>query len=280
MVVGLETGAVLVGSFDGKVIKPVDSFRGHSGAAEGAALSADGSLVYSVGKDKTVRTWEVGAKEMKALHSDPESGRAVAVSPDGKVLATGETGGVLRLRDAVSGAVSAGVSICEPKRGSVHSVAFGKDGKVVFAGAARWDLPVLNGAVVAVDPATGKPLWRTKEVFGGVFALAVSPNGSKLAGACLDSYVRIWDTKTGAELGCWKGHTDRVTGITWGLDGKVVLSCGFDHTVRVWDAASGGLLHTLAAHACPVVRVAATPDGKHLVSAGQDGIMVIWDMTD
>ncbi len=278
--VGLESGSVLVGEFDGKTVRPVEAFRGHEGAVDAVALTADGTTAYSAGADRTVRTWDVGLKGSKAIRTDSAPGRAVAISGDGKLLATGDANGVVKIRDPETGVVAAETQVCDPKRGEVRAVAFGKESEVVFAGCARWDIAVLNGAVVAVDPTTGKQLWRTKGTFGGVFALAVSPDGAKVAGACLDSYVRVWDAKTGAELGCWKGHTDRATGVAWGLGGKTVLSCGFDHTVRVWDAATGTVLHTLATHGSPVVRVAASPDGKHLVSAGQDGWLVVWSLTE
>ena len=79
---------------------------------------------------------------------------------------------------------------------------------------------------------------------------------------CIGRVVKPGRTITvcdGEVLAC-KGHTDRVTGICWGLGGKVLVSCGFDHSVRVWDAANGTLVQTLAAHVGPVVRAAVTTD--------------------
>ena len=195
-------------------------------------------------------------------------------------MATGDADGVLKVRDAATGKPTATVQAGGAKRAAVQAVAFGKDGKAVYAGCGRWDLPVLGGSVAAFDPATGKELWRTAGTTGGVFALAVSPDGGKVAGACLDTFVRVWDAATGKELARWKGHADRVTGVSWSPDGRWVATGGFDHTVRVWDAGSGAVVQTLVGHAGPVVRVAFAPDGGHLLSTGRAGAVILWKVTE
>jgi WD40 repeat protein len=274
-----EGGAVCITEFDGKVLHPQDVFRGHEGPVSGLVFSSDNKTLISTGADKTVRAWDIAMKGSKSIESDHGvEVESLAVSPGGKLLATGDRDGKLKLRDAATCKGRIDIALCDAKRGGVHALAFSKDDGVLYAGCAKWGMPVLHGAVAAFDTASGEELWRTKGTIGGVFGLAVSPDGTKLAGACLDSFVRIWDAKTGKELACWKGHADRVTGVSWCLDGKALATGGFDHTVRIWDSATGTVLQTLAGHASPVVRVVAAPDGKHLVSTGQAGAICVWKL--
>ncbi len=275
-----EVGVLVHAELDGNTVKSREVYRGHEGAVQAAAFSPDGNFLYSAGSDKSVRVWDLSKKGSTSIETDHAAAlESLALSHSGKILATSDHDGKVKIRDAATAKPEREIAVCEAKQGAVHALAFGKD-DVLFAGCGNWRVPVIYGSVAAYDPATGKQLWRTKGTFGGVFSLAASPDGTKLAGACLDTFVRIWDAKTGKELACWKGHRDRATGVAWGLGGKVVVSCGFDHTVRVWDAVTGENLHVLAAHASPVVRVAASADGTRILSTGQIGAVCVWKLSE
>src|SRR5262249_18790025 len=72
----------------------------------------------------------------------------------------------------------------------VRMVAFGPDGRVFTASD--------DHTIRSWDPATGKPGQELVHD-GSVYAMAVSPDGSLVAGASSRNDLRVWDAKTGME---------------------------------------------------------------------------------
>src|SRR5262249_28458731 len=76
---------------------------------------------------------------------------------------------------------------------------------------------------------------------GQVFAVAFSPDGSRLAVASGDSTIRLWDVATRDEVGELRGHEDYVHAVDFSPDGARLVSASGDLTVRVWDTLPRGL---------------------------------------
>ena len=94
-----------------------------------------------------------------------------------------------------------------------------------------------DATVAVVDLRTGR--WSSTLVGhdGSVLDLAWSPDGSKLATACYDGIVRVWDPATGRRLAhLAKFHTGWVLALAWSCDGRWVAASSEDGWVRVWDA--------------------------------------------
>ncbi|KIK24294.1 hypothetical protein PISMIDRAFT_412255, partial [Pisolithus microcarpus 441] len=73
-----------------------------------------------------------------------------------------------------------------------------------------------------------------------VSSVAFSPDGNRIVSGSRDEMVRIWDAKSGDQIGSpLKGHTDHVTSVAFSPDGNRIVSGSWDQTVRVWDAKSG-----------------------------------------
>jgi WD40 repeat protein len=68
-------------------------------------------------------------------------------------------------------------------------VAFTPDGKTLVTGGGDWNQP---GQIKLWNAATGQ-LRTTIDATGEVLSIAVSPTGGRLAAACGDKTVTIWD---------------------------------------------------------------------------------------
>jgi WD40 repeat protein len=113
---------------------------------------------------------------------------------------------------------------------------------------------------------------------GLVFDAAFSPDGRRLATACGEGTVKLWDVETGDRLLTLRGHTEAVHGVAFSPDGRRLASSGGGGVVKLWDAASGELALTLFGHTGIVYSIAFSPDGKSIAAGGGDRIVTVWDI--
>ncbi len=115
---------------------------------------------------------------------------------------------------------------------------------------------------------------------GSVNALAISPDGSRLASGGDDMHIILWDYASRQPLGePLSGHTAKLLSLAFSPDGKTLASASADGSVRLWEVQSGRPLgEPLLAHKDAVNSVVFSPDGKLLASAGTDGSVILWDM--
>ena len=70
------------------------------------------------------------------------------------------------------------------------------------------------------------------------YGLAFSPDGSRLAVACADNLIRLWDVASRQEVAELRGHGAYVRAVQFSPDGTRLASASGDFTVRIWDTLS------------------------------------------
>jgi WD40 repeat protein len=211
------------------------------------------------------------------LPADASIVRAVAFSPGGRLLASADGDGTVRLWNLATGQPVGGPLRGTSNPNGVRAVAFSRDGRLLASADG-------DGTVRLWNPATGRPaatLHVTSSPYG-VFGVAFSPDGKLLASADADGTVQLWDAATGHLVATLNATSTAggVFGVAFSPVGNLLASADADGTVRLWDAATSHPIATLHATRADsrygVLGVAFSPVGR-LASAGGDGTVRLWN---
>ncbi|ODH02904.1 hypothetical protein A4S05_21835 [Nostoc sp. KVJ20] len=123
------------------------------------------------------------------------------------------------------------------------------------------------------------------QTFGGILAVAFSPDNTKLAFGETHGILRLWQIISNQKesspleqpLLTLKGHLGAIMAVTWHPDGSKLASSSDDYTMKIWDAQTGNCLLTLQEHQKAIWDVKWSPDGNLLASSSGDGIIKLWD---
>jgi WD40 repeat protein len=137
------------------------------------------------------------------------------------------------------------------------------------------------------DAKTGRLELELKGHTDAVTFVTVSRDGLRIATASRDGSARIWDARTGHQIGklLWnrdKGNKDEgwVTGVAFSPDGQRLVTTATDHRARVWDLSTGRIVFPLLEHDDGVSNVEFSPDGRLILTASLDGTVRLWRADD
>jgi len=186
---------------------------------------------------------------------------SLAISPDGKTLASGSWDQTIKIWNLETGEF---IGTLTGHSDRVNSVTISGDGKLLASGSSDETIKFWNLY-------TGELLFTFPGHSMEVNSVAISPNGQVIASSGgADNTIKLWNLRTGELLRTLRGHLDNVNAVVFSPDGKILASGSSDATSKVWDVESGKLLRTLSSLNVGVNSVAIGPDGQILASVSND----------
>jgi WD40 repeat protein len=257
----------------------VHVLNGHRGPV--LALVWRGALLASAGADQKVILWNFADGKPAHTFTPAALVRALAVSPDGKVLASAGDEAAIQVWDAAAAKATTKLTA---HADWVLALAFSGDGKLLASGGydgtvRLWDMPAgkkLLDITVKTPPQPNAPPPPTNIVQ----ALAFSPDGKLLAVGGSDAQIHLFSLPDGKLVRSIPGHTSSVTGLQFHPGGAVLVSSSKDRTLKLWNPGNGQLLKSLEGHPAWVQGVTFLAQGTRLASVGADGTVRLWDLAE
>lgn len=250
------------------------------GSMSGLAFSPDGKLLFTGCRDSRMLGWDLtGAepKEKEALSGHKTRPFLIAITPKGKMLASGSLEPILRISNLNEREPETWVELDRDKSGAVgvSSLAFSHDGKYLVAGH-RVGMNSLR-----IWDASGEFLDEKRLPGATARVLACSPTAPIVAFAGDDAEIHLWNF--GGEkidrLHKLAGHAKPglmppVKALALSADGKLLASSGEDKRVRIWNVKTGDKVREW--HFVEEARALAfASDSRHLAVGNSDGTLYL-----
>jgi WD40 repeat protein len=93
-----------------------------------------------------------------------------------------------------------------------------------------------------------------------------------------DGYIRVWEMKSGRQIGTLSGHHFHIVGFY--LEGKYAVSGSMDGSLRVWDVASSRTVSVINVGSSSEPMMALSRVSKtRFIGSFPSGIMKLWDVS-
>lgn len=240
---------------------------GHDIGTLDVAWSHDSRHLVTAGQDGCARIWDHTGRCTAVLAAESQWVERVCCSPRDDLIATVH-GRQLRFWRMDGSPVMA----CEPEAYTILDCHWTADGSSVvtgtYGGARLWHPE-------HVCPVADYP-WT-----GALLAVALSPDGKRLAAGLQEAGVQYWRLDEPDQL-YMRGYGTKVQLLSWDSSGQY-LATGGGPSVVIWSCGGDGPAGTepavLDLHVKPISALAFSPRGRALASGSRDGSFAVVDPT-
>lgn len=258
-------GTALLNRISGEVLWEIDC------PATCGAISFDGTLL-ALGWRSNIYLWDLSKGRLLKQLQGRELITRLALSADGKLLASSDGDNTVQLWNVVSGRELRKFV----QSSHVYSVTLSPNGKLLALGEGYQD-PVVR----LWDTGSGRELQQLQGHTSSVDSIIISPDGKLLASTDGYDTVRLWDISSSQEVQKLCIHEDEHLGggftVAFTPDSKLLVWEKMHNTVQMWDIAGNKQQWQLQGYTNSVKQVVFSPDGL-LVGAVEYQTIWLWDV--
>ena len=242
---------------------PLSTIDGLMGKVNVVAFLPEGRLVAAGGVSGLggeIGVWDILTGEViwkKSIHRDAVT--AGAVSPDGRLIATGSYDQTISVWDAATGEPKATLT---GHNSAVFGLAFHPNKPILASASGDRTIKLwATGSGARLDTLT-EPTAEQSDI-------AFSPDGTRLYAGGADNRLRVWSVDSG-QAGTTKilishfAHEAPIVALASSPDGRVIVTASEDATVKFWEANALAQVAAPAAQSDWVAALAISPEGRQI----------------
>lgn len=274
----------------------------HPAALEEAAITQDGTTIFTTSNDHKVRAWDVATATIRAsaeketinsrlfasrdgsrvafkksligvyLWEDQEQRNEIlsdyallALSPDGELIACWvDNGDLVRIWS-----VSKEDFVDEffiPTGEDISAAAYSEDGRLLVI--------AMRSGRVQVRDAMSQQVLHSLRLGGTIYKIAISPDSQWIAGVISNGRINVCGI--GEDPTDWEIDENSPLSVVFAHDQRTLAVGLFDGTVSLWSLACRRRVASMRGHASAIGSVSFSNDDSLLISASADGTAKIW----